>query len=263
MPSLEGAQAWLVRAEEHLTDLKNLCSPFTEAEVDAMIASIRLEFADEGGGWAYTRPAAPVPVSATVLTGEVIQALRRSLDYLIYELAWLDSGSEQADTQFPIDEWESTFERRRQRKASKRGGVDHACFLVGISDQHAAAIKLLQPFRETDWTKTLGSISNLDKHRHLTVAKSQSSVSVSGWTVAANATDREIIRAAPNAFTFSMNLGSSVPTRMHMKFHVTAYMSLEDGRDLIETLENLVAEVGSVLADFSPCFEGKCHHKSP
>jgi hypothetical protein len=257
MPSLEGAQAWLDRAEEHLTNLRAACSVLGKAEVDAMIASIRFDLPDDGGGWAYTRPTKAIPPQASILVGESVQALRRCLDYLVYEVASLDSGAEQQDTQFPIDYSESVFDRRRQRT----GPEDHRCYLIGVNDKHAAVIKALQPFRKTNgtkWTSTLGNLSNPDKHRHLTVAKSEDRNRIVGWGPATDATDHEVIRVSTDSFTFSWLL--TMPNHVYMKFHITAYIALEDGLRLIETLDNLKAEVTKVIQEFAPCFGGKCQH---
>jgi hypothetical protein len=260
MPDLMGAKAWLDRAEEHLANLKTLCSTTAKTEVDAMVASIRFEFPDEGNGWAYTKPTAQIPQLGSLLAGETIQALRRSLDYLIYEVAWLDSGVEQQDTQFPIDYSQNTFERRRTRQRPE----DHGCYLIGVSDEHAAAIKLLQPFKGMNspkWPKVLGNLSNPDKHRHLMVANSQSSSQITGWALASvGAANHEVTRVSPDSFTFSWHIDSSAPDRMHMKFHVTAYVALEDGRRVVEVLDEIKTEVTRVIADFAPCFEGHCLH---
>lgn len=255
MPSLEGAQEWLDRTEEHLQDLKAICCGLVEAECDAMIGSIRINDVDVAvPSYKYTAPTTPIPSIVRILAGESVQALRRCLDYLVYEVAWLDSGVEQRDTQFPIDDHPDRFKRRLRR--SNPG--DHACHLIGVAGKHAAAIKLLQPFKGVDWTETLRSISNPDKHRHLTMAKSESSSKIA-WHREQDATAHMVTRVAYDSFTFLLRPDEGLGN-VYMKFHVTAYVALEKGVRLIDTLDQLKAEVADVLEDFAPCFDGKCRH---
>ena len=240
---LEGAQAWLDRAEEHLRDLTTLCGSIAERECDAMIGTVRVESKPgKPASYAFTKPTAIVPARLSILVGEAIQAMRRSLDYLVYEIAWLDSGSEKKGTQFPIEDSSRLFERRRQPRSSR----DDSCYLNGVSDKHAATIKRLQPFPRPNWTKTLRSISNPDKHRHLIVAKNQARATVQGW--AHGAANGQTERVAPDAFTFLLHTGDgNTPDNMYLKFHVTAYVAFEDRVRVVELLDQLKTEVTNVL----------------
>ena len=254
MPSLEGAQDWLDRAKEHLQDLNVICCGLAEAECDAMIDSIRFDDGDVPS-WGYTTPTTPIPSMVRILVGESVQALRRCLDYLVYEVAFLDSGSEQHGTQFPVDSSENQFDGRRKPHSKQKNG----CYLIGVSDKHAAAIKLLQPFNNgVDWTRRLSSISNPDKHRRLTLAKSESSSKIA-WHRTYDPAAHMVTRVAYDSFTFLIRPDEGLGN-MCMKFHVTAYVALEKGVRLIETLDQLKTEVGGVLEDFAPCFDGKCRH---
>ena len=178
-PSLEGAQSWLDRAEEHLLEVGNICDAITERECDAMIGSVRVDPPQPGVpvGYAYNSHTAPVPIRLRIFVGEAVQAMRRSLDYLVYELAFLDSGVEQNGTQFPIDASANVFDKRRKphSKPTPR------CFLIGVSDKHAAMVKRLQPFPRHNWTAELRTLSNPDKHRRLTIADSRTSTRPTGW----------------------------------------------------------------------------------
>ena len=51
-----------------------------------------------------------IPAMLGILIGETIYNLRAILDYLVYELAILDSGQIQKGTQFPIEDTESEFD---------------------------------------------------------------------------------------------------------------------------------------------------------
>jgi hypothetical protein len=105
----------------------------------------------------------PLPRIVNVVIGEAIQNLRTALDYLVYGLAWLDSGTHHDQTQFPIADHESAFESQRHR-------------LAGVSDSHVAKIRALQPFAGCGWTGSLRDRSNQDKHWALQVTVAQGSV---------------------------------------------------------------------------------------
>jgi len=42
-------------------------------------------------------------------------------------------------------------------------------WLKGVNQRHVASIEGYQPYRRCDWTKTLVSLSNPDKHKRLTI----------------------------------------------------------------------------------------------
>jgi hypothetical protein len=59
----------------------------------------------------------PLPRIMNVIVGEAVQNPRTALDYLVYGLAWLDSGVHHDQTQFPFAEDESAFDSDRRRLA--------------------------------------------------------------------------------------------------------------------------------------------------
>ena len=99
-PSLDNAYARVRRAEHHLSKLKS--------ESPGILSSVL--------GWAEGQeglvvPDLPVddgitslPPTFGIRVGEAIYNLRAALDYLVYELAILDSGNVQQGTQFPIED---------------------------------------------------------------------------------------------------------------------------------------------------------------
>jgi hypothetical protein len=218
-----------------------------------MIASLRFDPTDSFRF--STIPTQSVPVDASILVGEAIQGLRRSLDYLVYEVAFLDSGVEQDHTQFPIDRSDKTFWSRLQRNSSS----DNRCYLVGVSKEHALAIERYQPYKGTAWTKTLNSISNQDKHRHLTIARREVQTSAPLWSLADSYAGHEATRTE-DGFSFFLRVNDPPPTRVQMKVAVSVFIAFDYGTRVVETIEYLKSEVANVLADFRPCFEGNCHH---
>jgi len=69
------------------------------------------------------------------LVGEITYNLRCALDYLIYALAVLDSGSDEKGTQFPILDAAKDFAGRGKT------------MLKGLNAAHVAAIERLQPYQ--------------------------------------------------------------------------------------------------------------------
>jgi len=160
---LDGAVARVNRASKHLTELKCLADGFGHAYHDAILVKFNAAFPNdpyfvlpkpfptpEGD------PVCPMPEDIGVLVGEISYNLRGALDYLVYELARLDSGSTQEFTQFPIEDRKTGFDKIAPRR------------LIGLNARHRALIEARQPYRGCDWTDTLKEISNPDKHRKLT-----------------------------------------------------------------------------------------------
>jgi hypothetical protein len=79
----------------------------------------------------------------SIIVGEAVYNLRAALDYLVYELAALDSKSIQENTQFPICHTERKFDDARKRH------------LARVSSQHVLAIEEYQPYRNCQWARTL------------------------------------------------------------------------------------------------------------
>lgn len=226
MQSLDGAYQRAKRARIHLANLKKRIRAFRQVVSDSVVFDEKpTPFRTQDGrqiGHRFGRLTLPSPLQIiTLLVGETIYNLRSALDYLIYELAQLDSKKVIEGTQFPIDSSKKRFESRREN------------FLKGISDEHIAIIQGLQPCCGCQWTKMLQSISNPDKHRKLTTI--QHSVGV----ILPPGSAETIIAEKP----------------MKMQADVTVYVAFSDGLPVIETLEQLHSEIAKVLDLFKPEFE--------
>jgi hypothetical protein len=248
MPSLEGADAWLDRAKEHLHNLKILIEPLIKAESQAIAATAN--FQNAGQSFGFNLPRTPAPNRVSVLAGESIQALRRALDYLVYELALLDSGKEQDGTQFPIDDAQDVFWSRLERKNRGR-----SAYLIGVKRVHAAAIERYQPYFGCDWTEDLRSISNPDKHRHLSFAHHDVRSQATRVDSVDDSTHQTVI-LTDDGFTVLWTVGDKV----HMKLEQKVDIAFEDRLGVVETLDEIESKVTDVLNEFRPCFDGKCHH---
>ena len=162
---LNDAYSRLNRASEHLESLKVAHTAFIDAE--NKIAEDNPEFdTSKVPASVSFKPVEKIPTIIPILVGEVAYHLRGALDFLVYELAVIDSGAPCKGSQFPI---EGTPEGFRGRRKS---------FLNGISDAHVAAIEKLQPCAGTKWTAFLRNVSNPEKLRHFTVAQPASFVAL-------------------------------------------------------------------------------------
>ena len=232
---LDGAYVRLDRAGKHLAELKETIGRFFDDEHEIAAQSVHFN-PKPGPPVIYTRPESPIPQIVPVLVGEIVYHLRAALDYIVYELAILDSGSIQNGAQFPIESAPQGFQGRVKT------------YLRGINNTHAASIKALQPYNGVNWTKTLQSISNPDKHRHLINQRHQS---VINETLSKNPTDTPDL---PGVLYIRADADLPDGGRMYMKLGVTLFISFDDGLPVIETLEKIKLEVANTLANFQPEF---------
>jgi hypothetical protein len=93
-PSLENAFARVDWAKRRLGGLK--------AEIDAAVkVGITIPASATG---VFEMPINPVPKAIPTLIGEVVYNLRTALEYLAFQLAYLDTGQVQKGTKFPIED---------------------------------------------------------------------------------------------------------------------------------------------------------------
>jgi len=130
----------------------------------------------------------------SILIGEICYNLRSALDYLVYELAILDSSKRQDGTQFPIDDTPEKFSKHKRS------------WLKGLNSNHVAAIEKLQPRASGNPGATLrGSGSPLSRGRTELGRAAFHSITSS----ARRRNDSEIVR--PSAFAvLRLMLGSNL-----------------------------------------------------
>jgi hypothetical protein len=134
MAFLDGAYARLDRVREHLTDLEVREKAILHPQIANIVAETDLNTVKD---FVITDPLADLPQRFSILIGETIYNLRAALDYLVFDLAILDSGGPRKGTQFPIDDTKDVFTGHRGR------------FLKGLSTKHIAQIEALQPYNDT------------------------------------------------------------------------------------------------------------------
>jgi hypothetical protein len=92
---------------------------------------------------------------AALTISEFVLHARAALDYIVFALAWRDTGAEQKGTQFPINKSPEDF-------AGNRTGC-----LKHLTDEHVAMIERFQPYQGFRLHPLLRLVywSNQDKHR--------------------------------------------------------------------------------------------------
>lgn len=249
-PTLDGAHLWLERAREHIDQVSETTDRLVRAELGRLENRIKIEqYPSDLPSVTFSQRGTDVSLEVGVLVGESLQALRRALDYLVFEIAFLDSGSEQAGTQFPADYDREQFWRRRDppRDGRGRGGA-----LVGVKDGHMEVLGRYQPFSLEHWVRQLVDYSNPDKHRRLSVTEHQIRSRVMG---SADRSDPEISRDGA-ALVVSFRTDSD----FYAKIRITPFVAFDDGESVEETLRLHYRGVADVLAEFEPCFRRGCQH---
>jgi hypothetical protein len=152
------------------------------------------------------------------------------LDYLIFELAKLDSGIEQDGTQFPIVDTKKNFEEQKGR------------WLKGINAAHIAAIERLQPYSGCNWTKRLRECSNRDKHRHLVQAKGNAT-----WH-AHSSLQKDLGRCLGYERETPHPVIGQPPVKV--KIYPTGSITFRDGVPVPETVEEIKTQIADTLDAF-------------
>jgi hypothetical protein len=201
------------RAKEHLAEATSLASIYTLQQegktywdINAKLENA-LVFKSE-----YTAP----PLKISIIIGEIIYNLRSSLDYLVFSLAQLDSGSQQLMTQYPICDNLADFKKRTSRD------------LQGLSPLSIGQIEKFQPFSGSPCLKTLRELSNPDKHRHLLKA-GHSSIHNMKITLLPNKEER-------------------IDTSERI------FLTFDDDQEVLPTIQLLITEVENIIALFKKSF---------
>jgi hypothetical protein len=226
---LDNPRLRIKRAGDHLANLKRRIDAYEKAHEGSVL--IRVEQGNQVS--LQGMPEEPPPRVLGVLIGETVQNLRTALDYLVYALAWFDTGPDTAGerkTQFPI--CDSPGEYKRKAKI----------WLEGVSDDHAAAIEWLQPYKGRKWLASLRDISNLDKHNVVPVA--------GGVTGRAS-----VPIGLPDVYVKAAG-GFRKPGDESVYYKSAVRVTFSDGPPVVDVLQVFKAEVGAIIDLFEPEFEG-------
>lgn len=227
MPSLTDAYRKLDRAKEQLGEIKTMAQKICAAQaaathIESTVTTIKH---GESKQIAFVTSAnTPIGEHLCILVGEAVNSFRSCLDYLVGQLAELDSGIGKRRTQFPV--LPSLGEFQKQRKTS----------LQGLSDAHAEYIESLQPYNRTAWTTDLVRMSNEDKHNNLVIVAHDYIVhTVYIPPIEDNTTEPSV-------------------TRPQIKITVepSLRVELDNGLPLIASLDSIEVGVTATLAHFAP-----------
>jgi len=229
---LDGCRDRVRRADEHLVELEREVVVMFEKQAHATpfclapnpphsVTNLRLPSETFAG------------VRLGTLVGEINYNLRCVLDYLVYALAELDSGTPQKGTQFPIMNAAKDFAGRGK------------AMLVGVNAAHIAAIEQLQPYHGCLWTGQLRDLSNMDKHRHIVPGGGHVEINVhSGlekdlsrcWGV-----ERKVLHPLTGE-------------QVDVKVYASGELVFEDGSLVMDTIQEIKSGVADTLRRFEPDF---------
>ena len=243
MPDLNGAYARVKRANQHISNLKRRETAYIRKHKDRLVFNVEPDTGRVKLQWLGSE--AVIPALFNILVGEVIYNLRAALDYLIYELAILDSGTVQNGTQFPICDDKRDFDGRRATR------------LKGLSGAHVTAIERLQPYCGCTWTGLLRDVSNPDKHRELSILQGLITGKFKIF-VGTQAELRELDWTDNSIPTTELPLGGKIEIKpgeeAYVEGNLALYIAFSDGLPVIETLKSLQSSVSLTLDTFKPEF---------
>jgi len=236
IPLLQGALERVNRASKHFLDLKVEIEVIKQKQDDAVTWQFDPDHSDKFIVGISHHVA--IPMVLGILVGEIVYNLRAALDYLVFDLARLDTGQSQEGTQFPIEDTKKGFTWRQ-----KRG------WLKGLNTAHVTAIETLQPYNGCDWTRSLRDISNPDKHRHIIGFYGDMALTAHAATPD-RLTDLEDMPG-----TISSARHPITGQEVHVKLHLAMEVQFSDGTPVVETLEIIKLKVAETLEAFKPEFK--------
>lgn len=227
---LDSARKRIERAGKHLDDFIAEVEAYATREAN----NIRVEYDEIRDQPNFIlAPKSPRPDEFALIVSDCIHNLRAALDYVVYELAKLDSRLSDPDgTQFPIT-IEDEFIKHRKARLKGKGPFAH------LTEAHVNAIEAYQPYKGVQWTKTLRDISNPDKHRKLVRQRS----------------GRRVHLGDPGRTRETFKGVRPGRSDMELERRVSVRIFFSDRRPVVETLDILKHQVGRVIDAFSPEFK--------
>jgi len=222
MSTLRQSQLRVSRAEEKLSDLK---LEINLARQDAL--QVAAEQADlEAMQMPLNKFSGALWDEARLLISEFAFHARVALDYVVFALARRDTGIEQEDTQFPINESPEAFARN-----GKKGGC-----LEHLTVEHRTMIERFQPYQgfRLHCLRTLHKLSNSDKHRYLAHI---------GFTGMGR--QDPALNTQPPAVGFTQ-----MEVNISRRFEILLHDAGVEAEDALKTLTDILAKVREIVDDF-------------
>ncbi len=155
MASLDSVHQKLYRAKHHYMELEQeLRSYYSDEKTVQMHAA---------GGGISIGSFGPVPARFGLIAGDMLQCMRSSLDYLVWELVLANGKEPTQQTSFPISLTVKDYKKE----------VDNRKRLVGVHPDACALVDAMQPFhlpeteREASPLALLDKLTNINKHRRV------------------------------------------------------------------------------------------------
>jgi hypothetical protein len=207
----------------------------------------------------FVTKADKVPEEISLITGDIIQNLRSSLDHLAYKLfiVGTGNGTEGSHIYFPIADDLDQYERGKVRKTE------------GLDQRAKDLIDAVKPYREGNeilWK--IHKLNNIDKHRLLvTVGSSFRSLDLGAHVIASMKEvfpDQSIpsmsafFKPADNLFPLKVGDelfidGPNAKPNPEMQFKFEIVLNepnFVEGAPLIETINSMIDEVESLVPKF-------------
>jgi hypothetical protein len=157
-PSLHSVRQKIFRVRHHFEEFQQELKTYFQTNPGAMV--LAPDSSINSPTFSF-QSANPIPARFGLITGDCLQNLRSSLDYLVWELV-LAAGSQPSwKSMFPICSTRDAFNAAMQRKR-----------LEGVGPAAIAIIESLQPFQSgTVYTENilwiLDELTNINKHRRI------------------------------------------------------------------------------------------------
>jgi len=153
-------------AREHTRELATL----TNAWLKANPYELRSDFYPDVNVVAVTIATENPPLRFGVMAGNIVYQLRSILDHLVCQLVVANGQEPTSVNQFPV----YTPDRKVIKNAAHFDQVTRDGVLLGVREEHRAAIELFQPYHRQDWAThplaVLQRLNNIDKHNLLLAA---------------------------------------------------------------------------------------------
>ena len=158
MASLNSVELKIFRAAQHIESLKSELEGYFQSNPGKMV---RQPHSREDEAVFRFIPSGPIPARFGLIVGDVLQNLRSSLDYLVWELVLAANNQPSEKNMFPICSTVESFDQQIKRHR-----------LDGVSPDAVAEIKTLQPYHlGQDFSKSIlwavDELTNINKHRRI------------------------------------------------------------------------------------------------
>ena len=158
MAPLSSVELKIFRAAQHIESLKSELAGYFQSNPGRMM---RQPHTCENEAIFRFVANAPIPARFGLIVGDVLQNLRSSLDYLVWELVLAANNQPSEKNMFPICSTVESFDQQTKRHR-----------LDGVSADAIAEIKGLQPYHlGQDFSKSIlwsvDELTNINKHRRI------------------------------------------------------------------------------------------------